>query len=116
MRGEHMRQRVFVVATVAVLGSLASVGCAQKPVIEPALATLAPGHGLQLTVPNRSVSTFTDGARRGLHLSEGPGEATAYLDGVAVANGSIDVDIRGKDAHDQSFVGLAFHGDANAYE
>lgn len=112
-----MRQRVFVVATVAALGSFASVACGQKPVIEPALATLAPGHGLQLAVANRSASTFTDGARRGLHLSEGAGEGAAYLDGVAFANGTIDVDIRGKDAQGQSFVGIAFHGvDGNAYE
>src|SRR5437867_3608028 len=50
------------------------------------------------------------GARRGVHLGEGPGEGAAYLPGIEFANGTIELDVRGKDVQQQSFVGVAFHG------
>jgi hypothetical protein len=34
----------------------------------------------------------------------------AYLEGTEFANGTIELDIRGKDVQQQSFVGVAFHG------
>jgi hypothetical protein len=83
----------------------------------PDLAKLAPGRGLQVLVSNRNVSPITDGARAGLQLSAGPGEGPAYLDGVALANGTIEVDLRGKDLQEQSFLGIAFHGvDSTTYD
>lgn len=66
---------------------------------------------------NRSASTLTDGARKGLRLSEGPGEGPVYVAGVELANGTIEFDVRGKDVQGQSFVGVAFHGvDGGTYE
>jgi hypothetical protein len=81
---------------------------AQKKAIEPDLAALAEGKGLK--VFNRSLSALNDGAKKGVRLSESPGDGVAYLEGVEFANGAIEIDIRGKDVQQQSFVGVVFHG------
>jgi hypothetical protein len=50
-------------------------------------------------------------------LNEAPGDGVAYLDETEFANGSISLDIRGKNVQQQSFVGVAFHGvDATTYD
>jgi len=70
-----------------------------------------------LQVFNRSVSSLSDGTRKGLRLSESPGDGVAYLRGVELGNGTIEFDVRGKDVQGQSFVGVAFHGvDAATYD
>jgi hypothetical protein len=44
-------------------------------------------------------------------------KGVAYLEGVEFADGAIEVDIRGKDVLQQSFVGVAFHGlDEKTYD
>src|SRR2546421_7661878 len=63
-----------------------------------------------LQVFNRSVSSFKDGTKTGLRLSEGADNGVAYLQGIELGNGTIELDIRGKDVPQQSFVGVAFHG------
>jgi hypothetical protein len=105
-----MNQRVAVLSIVAALGLFTSCAVGQQRAIDPDLAKLASGQGLQVTVTNRRVTGFTDGARQGLRLSEGPGEGAAYLEGVEFANGTIELDVRGKDIQGRSFVGVAFHG------
>jgi hypothetical protein len=88
---------------------------AQKKAIEPDLAALAEGKGLK--VFNRSLSALNDGAKKGVRLSESPGDGVAYLEGVEFANGAIEIDIRGKDVQQQSFVGVVFHGvDEKTYD
>lgn len=112
-----MNRRAFIVSTLAsavylprAVDLLAQAGSAVD------LATVEAGKGL--TVLNkRTVSRVTDGARRGIRFSEVEGEGPAYLDGVTLANGAIEVDIRGKDVQGQSFVGVAFHGvDGTTYD
>lgn len=105
-----MNQRVAVLSIVAAVGLCTSGAAGQQRAIEPDLAKLASGRGLKVTVTNRSVTGFTEGARQGLRLSEGPGEGAAYLEGVEFGNGTIELDIRGKDIQGRSFVGVAFQG------
>jgi hypothetical protein len=111
-----MNKRVAVLSMfVAVLLSTASGAAAQQRAIEPDLARLAEGHGLQ--VFNRRVTSLSDSARGGLRMSENPDAGVAYLSGVEFANGVIEVDVRGKDVQQQSFVGVAFHGvDSTTYD
>ena len=73
-RGGAMKRRAFVISTLAGAVGLATASrlAAQKKTIEPDLAALADGKGFQLF--NRSVSRFTDGAKKGARLSEAPGE------------------------------------------
>ena len=111
-----MNQRVAVLSMFAAVGlSTASGAAGQQRAIEPVLARLAEGQGLQ--VFNRRVTSLSDSARKGLRLSENPDVGVAYLPGVEFANGVIEVDVRGKDVQQQSFVGVAFHGvDSTTYE
>ena len=113
-----MNRRRFVIAT---LGGVVGLSTASRTVggqdktIEPDLAALAEGKVLKAL--NRSVSSLIDGARRGVHLGEGPGEGPGYLPGIEFANGTIELDVRGKDVQQQSFVGVAFHGvDGTTYD
>jgi hypothetical protein len=62
-----------------------------------------------LQVFNRTATSITDGSRRGVRLSAAADNGVAYLPGVELGNGTIELDIRGKDVQGQSFVGVAFH-------
>jgi len=112
-----MYRRDFVISTFACVVELSTASrvAGQKKTIEPDLAALAEGKGLK--VFNRSLSSLTDGARKGVRLSASPGDGVAYLEGIEFANGAIEIDIRGKDVQQQSFVGVAFHGlDEKTYD
>jgi hypothetical protein len=87
----------------------------QAKTITPDLGGLADKKSLKLF--NRTASRLVDGARTGARLSDAPGEGVAFLPGIEFANGTIELDVRGKDVAQQSFVGLAFHGiDGMAYD
>src|SRR5262245_48997210 len=112
-----MHRRDFVNLTfVSITGlSLATDVIAQKKTIEPDLAALVEGKGLN--VFNRSLSSIKDGAKKAARLSEASGDGVAYLTGVEFNNGAIEFDVRGKDVQQQSFVGVAFHGvDGTTYD
>src|SRR5262245_40669447 len=112
-----MYRRDFVISTFACAVGLSTVPrvFGQKKTIEPDLAALAEGKGLK--VFNRSTSVLNDGAKKGVRLSESPGDGVAYLEGIEFADGAIEIDIRGKDVQGQSFVGVAFHGlDEKTYD
>jgi hypothetical protein len=102
-----------IVVAVALFTTSRAAG--QQKTIEPDLAGLAAAQGLQ--VFNRSVSSLSDSGRKGLRVSENPGDGVAYLPGIAFASGTIEFDVRGKDIQQQSFVGVAFHGvDGTTYD
>jgi hypothetical protein len=105
-----MKRRRFVFSMFASAAGLftASNVAGQKKTISPDLAKLAEGQGLKHF--NRMASSLNDGARKGVRLSEGPGEGPAYLEGIEFSNGNIELDVRGKDVQQRSFVGVAFHG------
>ena len=85
-----------------------SILFAQRKPIEPDLASLADSG--KLVVFNRQASKFVDGGRQGVRMSEAPNDGVAYVPGLEFSNGTIEMDIRGKDVQQQSFVGVAFHG------
>ena len=62
-------------------------------------------------VGNRDVQPLIDGPRRGLRLDARAGDGGAWWPDVQFGDGTIALDLRGKDAAGQSFVGVAFHGD-----
>jgi hypothetical protein len=112
-----MNRREFVVpalgVAVAVLTPFRVAG--QTKTIEPDLASLADGKGLNAS--KRSISRLTDGSHKGVRLSEAEGEGPAYLPGIEFANGTIELDLKGKDVQGASFVGVAFHGvDGTTYD
>jgi hypothetical protein len=109
-----MHRRNFVNLT---FGSLAGLSLApdvigQQKTIEPDLTSLADGK--VLSVFNCCLSGFKDGAKNGVRLSV---DGVAYLTGVEFSNGAIEVDMRGKDVEQQSFIGVVFHGvDGKTYD
>jgi hypothetical protein len=75
-----------------------------------ALSFYSVGFGQQspYVVVNRSLST--DAPAGSIHLNEADGAGIAWLKGRQFTVGTIEFDIKGKDAFQQSFVGFAFHG------
>jgi len=59
---------------------------------------------------NRQLSQFTESGKKGIRFSKNGGDGIAWLNGVEFSNGIIELDIRGKDVLQESFVGVAFHG------
>jgi hypothetical protein len=76
--------------------------------IAPDLAGLARSGALRFG--GRTVTELVDGARRGVHISAAPGEGGAWVEGVAFETGTIELELRGKDVLQQSFLGIAFAG------
>ncbi|MGH9673836.1 MAG: hypothetical protein ACRD44_11705 [Bryobacteraceae bacterium] len=112
-----MNRRDFVISTFgcgAVISNITRVS-GQTKTIEPDLAGLVERRGF--TVFNRSLTVITDAGRKGVRLTEAPGDGVAYLAGIEFSNGAIELDVRGKDVQQQSFVGVVFHGvDASTYD
>jgi hypothetical protein len=64
----------------------------------------------KLEVFNRKVNAFSENDKKGIRFSKVESDGMAWLNDVEFSNGSIELDIRGKDVLQQSFVGVAFHG------
>ena len=62
-------------------------------------------------------ATRLQGSRDGVHVSEREGPGVVWIEGTDFAEGTIQLDVRGRDVPQRSFVGVAFHGRGdNAYE
>lgn len=57
---------------------------------------------------NRTISTLKE--KPGVHLSAAEGSGIAWVKGVNFTNGTIEVDMKGKNIKQGSFIGVAFHG------
>jgi len=105
-----MNRRCFVISALACATGLStrSMGLGQSKTIHLDLAKLA--EAKSLSIFNRTVSSLKDGERNAVRLSEAAGDGLAYLEGTEFANGTIELDVRGKDVLQRSFLGVAFHG------
>jgi len=69
----------------------------------------------KLRVVNREVVTLQ--GTRGVHLSQRNGNGIAWIEGSEFAQGTIELEVRGRDVFQQSFLGIAFHRrDDNIYD
>jgi hypothetical protein len=70
----------------------------------------------KLRVVNREATATAD--RKGaVHLSEQQGNGVAWIDGSDFADGTIEIEVRGRDVVGRSFLGVAFHRqDDKTYE
>jgi len=64
----------------------------------------------KMQVSNRELTTILENDKKAIKFSEHEGDGVAWLNGVTFSNGTIELDIKGKDVLQQSFVGVAFHG------
>lgn len=70
----------------------------------------------KLRAVNRE-ATKAQGKADGVHLSERADNGVAWIEGTDFAEGTLEVEVRGRDVQGQSFVGIAFHGkDDKTYE
>jgi hypothetical protein len=65
---------------------------------------------------NREV-TALKGDRKGVHVDERAGNGVVWIDGTNFGQGTIEIDVHGRDVLDRSYLGIAFHRkDDTAYE
>jgi len=76
--------------------------------LRPDLAGIATGEGW--TVVNRGPTIGTEAGQTVVTFDARVGDGAAWLDGVELHNGTIEVLIRGKNNPGRSFVGVAFRG------
>ena len=82
--------------------------CYAQKQLKPDLALLLKKD--QIAVVNRNATAVVKMAGEpGLHLDERAGDGFAWLQTISFTNGEISFDCKGKDAMQQSFVGIAFH-------
>jgi hypothetical protein len=64
----------------------------------------------KIEVFNREIVESSDSNMESVHLSSSERDGVAWLQGIDFSNGIIEIDIKGKDVLQHSFVGIAFHG------
>lgn len=105
----------YVIAARPHSGAAAEAGQAATPAAPQALdleQRLADG---KLTAVNRTVTKLA--GRDGVSIAEKAGPGVVWIQGSDFGEGTIDVEVRGRDVLQQSFVGVAFHGkDIDTYE
>src|SRR5688500_844294 len=72
------------------------------------LGTLSLGEGLRAS--GRTLAPRVDGARSGVYVSAAAGEGAAWVEGLEFETGTIELEVKGKDVLQQSFLGVAFAG------
>lgn len=117
---------VLVISLVVAIFSLLTANAQQKPklarqrpvtlknrelpnekILYPLADMLKAG---ELEVINRDATAFDAGGKKGIKLSAHDDDGVAWLNKIDFTNGTIELDIRGKDVLQHSFVGVAFHG------
>ena len=64
----------------------------------------------KLPVFNRDVSTEKDAGKNCIVLNETFGEGLAWVNDLSFSTGTIEIDLKGQDVFQHSFLGIAFHG------
>jgi hypothetical protein len=100
---------LLTAAAIPVVGASAR----QAPLSIDLAERLAAG---KLRTVNREATAAAD--RKGaVHLSEQQGNGVAWIEGSDFANGTIELEVRGRDVVGRSFLGVAFHRqDDKTYE
>ena len=98
-----MKTNRLILLIALLFSTLFSAEAQQSKVIVPDLSTVQ---------DNQKWSAFNRGIsyNGNVHMDAKPGDGLLILKGVEFQNGTIELDIKGKNALGQSFVGLAFHG------
>ena len=88
---------------------------AQENAIIPDLAKIVEGEDWKIT--NREATIIKENDQLSIYFETQPGSGVAWLENVELTNGTIEIDIKGKDVSGRSFVGIAFRGvDEETYD
>jgi len=98
-----MKPNRLILSIALLLSVLFSAEAQQAKVIVPDLSTVQ---------DNQEWSAFNRGIsyNGNVHMDARPGDGLLILKDVVFQNGTIELDIKGKNAPGRSFIGLAFHG------
>jgi len=97
-----------LILAAAVLGWCPAAVLAQAPnTITPDLRRLTDGQSGQ--VFNRAVTVASEDGRTVARFNARAGDGGVILDGIQLSEGVIEVDLKGKDVAQESFLGIAFH-------
>jgi len=100
---------------ITALFLIVSLAAGQKNAIVPDLTKTPDGEGWKLY--NREVRVIKEDDKAAIYFEAKQGEGVAWLEGLEFADGTIEVDIKGRDVQGRSFVGVAFRGvDKETYD
>lgn len=112
-----MRRMIVCASIVAAAGFAARLPASSQPA--SAAQRIDLGERLtagKLRTVNRDVTPL-QGTPGAVHVGQKPGPGVVWIEGTDFAQGTIEIDVRGRDLPGQSFVGVAFHRkDDNTYE
>src|SRR5215831_5678887 len=106
----HMNRLTHAMAGAALASSIAVLSGVQGAAIAPAQAARTLTSAMPAKTVNRQMQPLSEGTRRGLRLDARENEGIAWWPDAVFGDCTIDVDLRGKDVLQQSFLGVAFHG------
>jgi Domain of Unknown Function (DUF1080) len=99
-----------------IYGLLAALSCIQ-PALYCQVTTPNLQDTLQWKIVNRSAAPFNENGKKAIRFNEVADNGLMILKGSDFSNGVIELDIKGSNKFQQSFVGFAFHGqDQNTYD
>ncbi len=99
---------ICVLSAVALIGGCSGFGTAQVPKpVEVDMATLSDARNVRLF--NRALTVTREHGRVVARLDARAGDGSALIEGILLAEGIIEVDLKGRDVAQQSFLGVAFH-------
>jgi hypothetical protein len=102
-------KKCFRICLMGFLGFLSVLSMtAQDKVTKYDLASLLDGKRIEAF--NTEIVIFSENGKNGIRFSKNANDGIGWLKEVEFSNGTIELDIRGKDVLQQSFVGVAFHG------
>jgi hypothetical protein len=67
-------------------------------------------HAKKLTVVHREAKLIKDDSKECIVLNEAVDEGLVWIDDVSFSEGIIELDLKGQDVFQHSFLGIAFHG------
>src|SRR5437667_5669094 len=67
----------------------------------------------KIEVFNRKFDQTKAGSAEAVFLNAAPNDGVAWIAGVEFSDGTIELEIKGKNEQGRSFVGIAFHGKDN---
>lgn len=98
-------------AVVATL-TLSFIAVFGQPAVADELALTAPSGWLPY---NRAATAVEERGRKFIHLDARSDDGVVWLAGSRFRDGTIEVELRGKDVQGQSFIGIAFRGVDNTH-
>lgn len=102
-----MKIKIFITTTILIFLLGSTQVFSQQHTVSYDLSKLLSAH--QLSISNREASVLPNHEKTGIMLSAKDNDGVALINDVVFTNGIIELDIRGKNVAQQSFLGVAFH-------